>query len=503
MTLVGTVASVYGDRVVRVVYSKLAAKHKLRAWVQLLALCAQSPDHDWEAVTVGRGQRGGVAASHLAGVSAADAVRHLDDLVEAYRAGMGIPLPLPPKAAAVYAAKRRAGVSVLVAQTQAGKEWRRSGSDQREMGEFDDADHLRVWGEVHLDALLASPAGPIRHPVAGRAAPLRTAGPNGVDAVARRRDGGLVVALLPPCFDLRGALPTGTTVLEASAGTGKTYTIAGLAARYLAEGVAGIDEMMMVTFGRAATAELRDVVRERLVSSSRRTRRPGRSTNLVRRPAPAPRARHGRRGRARHHRLATAVANFDAATIATTHGFCHQMLAGLGIAADVDQDATFSEATGDLVTDVVSDLYVADYGTPPSEHPGVLPAGRDGRRSRRCRPCRSVGAEGCSRGHAARHPGRVRRAGPRRGSPTQAIDAADGLRRSTDAPARRADRSRHRRRRMRADPYPVPDRAGRRVPGHRSGAVGDPASVRSTDIARWCSSATRSRRSTPSAAPTW
>ncbi len=160
VTLVGTVASVYGDRVVRVVYSKLAAKHKLRAWVQLLALCAQSPDHDWEAVTVGRGQRGGVAASHLAGVSAADAVRHLDDLVEAYRAGMGIPLPLPPKAAAVYAAKRRAGVSVLVAQTQAGKEWRRSGSDQREMGEFDDADHLRVWGEVHLDALLAIPRDP-------------------------------------------------------------------------------------------------------------------------------------------------------------------------------------------------------------------------------------------------------------------------------------------------------------------------------------------------------
>ena len=37
-------------------------------------------------------------------------------------------------------------------------------------------------------------------------------------------------------FDLCGPLPSGTTVLEASAGTGKTYTIASLAARYLAEG---------------------------------------------------------------------------------------------------------------------------------------------------------------------------------------------------------------------------------------------------------------------------
>ena len=36
----------------------------------------------------------------------------------------------------------------------------------------------------------------------------------------------------PPPFDVCGRLPTGTTVLEASAGTGKTYTIAALAARY-------------------------------------------------------------------------------------------------------------------------------------------------------------------------------------------------------------------------------------------------------------------------------
>ena len=38
-------------------------------------------------------------------------------------------------------------------------------------------------------------------------------------------------------FDIRGPLPEGITVLEASAGTGKTYTIAALAARYVAEGI--------------------------------------------------------------------------------------------------------------------------------------------------------------------------------------------------------------------------------------------------------------------------
>jgi exodeoxyribonuclease V beta subunit len=174
-----------------------------------------------------------------------------------------------------------------------------------------------------------------------------------------------------PTFDLRGPLPERTTVLEASAGTGKTFTIAGLATRYLADGIARIDEMMMVTFGRAATAELREVVRDRLVGAA-----VGLADPETARTSPDDLLRFLARGTddevaTRHHRLATAAANFDAATIATTHGFCHQMLAGLGIAADVDSDATFSEATDDLVMDVVTDLYVSDYGLPGSAEPVV------------------------------------------------------------------------------------------------------------------------------------
>ena len=65
-------------------------------------------------------------------------------------------------------------------------------------------------------------------------------------------------------FDLTDPLPRGTTVLEASAGTGKTYAIAALTARYLAEGRATIGDLLLVTFSRAATAELRGRVRERI-----------------------------------------------------------------------------------------------------------------------------------------------------------------------------------------------------------------------------------------------
>ncbi len=175
----------------------------------------------------------------------------------------------------------------------------------------------------------------------------------------------------PAVFDLCGPdLPQGTTALEASAGTGKTHTIAGLAVRYLAEGVARIDELMLVTFGRAATAELRERVRQRLtevttaledVASARKSK-----DDLVRWLVDGP----DDVALLRRQRLARGVADFDAATIATTHGFCHQMLAGLGIAADLDADVTFADQTNDLVADVATDLYLADYGRDDSPAAG-------------------------------------------------------------------------------------------------------------------------------------
>ncbi|HZI37386.1 MAG TPA: UvrD-helicase domain-containing protein, partial [Acidimicrobiia bacterium] len=83
-------------------------------------------------------------------------------------------------------------------------------------------------------------------------------------------------------FDVCGPLPApGVTVLEASAGTGKTFTIAALAARYVADGIP-LHELLVVTFTRMATGELRDRVRERLVSAEQ-----GLLRVLAGEPAPA------------------------------------------------------------------------------------------------------------------------------------------------------------------------------------------------------------------------
>ena len=166
-------------------------------------------------------------------------------------------------------------------------------------------------------------------------------------------------------FDLLGELPTGTVVLEASAGTGKTYALAGLVTRFVAEGRARLDEMLLITFGRAASQELRERVRTQLLEAelaladpSRWRDDPGLLGHLVQEDVAG-----------RRLRLRDALANFDAATIATTHQFCQLVLRSLGVAGDTDAGVTLVDDLGDLVTEVVDDLYLGLFGSSPDQPP--------------------------------------------------------------------------------------------------------------------------------------
>ncbi|MGV8874056.1 MAG: UvrD-helicase domain-containing protein [Rhodococcus sp. (in: high G+C Gram-positive bacteria)] len=159
-------------------------------------------------------------------------------------------------------------------------------------------------------------------------------------------------------FDLLGPMPTGTTVLEASAGTGKTYAIVGLAARYVAEGIAEISDLLLVTFSRAATQELRDRTRSRFASIAQHLADPeaarAQRDPLVAFLASADDAEVDRR----RSRLRKALSDFDAGTIVTTHSFCQRMLDGLGIAGEREPESTFVESVSDLLEEVVDDLYL-------------------------------------------------------------------------------------------------------------------------------------------------
>ena len=149
-------------------------------------------------------------------------------------------------------------------------------------------------------------------------------------------------------FDLLGPLPGPgrTTVLEASAGTGKTFALAGLVTRYLAEGVATLDEMLLITFSRAASRELRERVRAQVSQTVAALCDPTAD-------APNELVAHLMRGSAadrdqRCRRLRDALAGFDAATIATTHEFCSMVLKSLGVAGDTDAGVTLVESLEDL-----------------------------------------------------------------------------------------------------------------------------------------------------------
>src|SRR5262249_14554142 len=111
--LVGTVPGVRGDLVVATTYSRVAPKHRLAAWVYLLALAASRPATPYEAVTLGRSTRSRsagevtVARIRLPGdpeTRRVEALRELAVLVDLFDRGMREPLPLYCKTSAAYAA---------------------------------------------------------------------------------------------------------------------------------------------------------------------------------------------------------------------------------------------------------------------------------------------------------------------------------------------------------------------------------------------------------------
>ena len=138
--------------------------------------------------------------------------------------------------------------------------------------------------------------------------------------------------------------------VEASAGTGKTFSIAALIVRELANNSdLSISEILVTTFTRNAAAELRDRVRRRIVATARSLKA---GTNEDNDPIVELLSAGTQDERDQRYRnLMRALVEFDTATIATIHSVCSKIIAlagksGAG-ADENDQDRIIAEVVND------------------------------------------------------------------------------------------------------------------------------------------------------------
>jgi exodeoxyribonuclease V beta subunit len=154
----------------------------------------------------------------------------------------------------------------------------------------------------------------------------------------------------------------GLQLIEASAGTGKTWNICALYLRLLLERRFTVQQVLVVTFTNAATAELRERIRSRLVDTLAALRAPPSPAAASADPFVADLLQH-----LRHHhgladaemaqRLDAALQTFDEAAIFTIHGFCQRALADTPFAAQMPLVQTLLQDDRDLLLQAVHDVW--------------------------------------------------------------------------------------------------------------------------------------------------
>ena len=167
-------------------------------------------------------------------------------------------------------------------------------------------------------------------------------------------------------FSPTQALPRGTTLIEASAGTGKTWTITGLVLRLLLEEGLGVQDILIVTFTEAATSELQDRVRSRIreaqehLSGSEPTEDPLLEHLATVTAGDRPLALR---------RLRQALYDFDCAAISTIHGFCKRMLQENAFESGALFDTELVADQTELLQTIAYDFWATRMG---SAHPALV-----------------------------------------------------------------------------------------------------------------------------------
>jgi exodeoxyribonuclease V gamma subunit len=133
-TVSGTVAGVHGAVLLRVIFSRVSPRHRIAAWVRMLAVTACG--RPVQAVTVGRGPDGTVVASRVGPLVPSVARRRLAELIALYDRGMREPLAVACQTSAAFVAHGEA-----VARRTWTSEW---GIDKEDR----ELEHQLVFGGV-------------------------------------------------------------------------------------------------------------------------------------------------------------------------------------------------------------------------------------------------------------------------------------------------------------------------------------------------------------------
>jgi len=160
----------------------------------------------------------------------------------------------------------------------------------------------------------------------------------------------------------------GQRLIEASAGTGKTFSIALLFLRLVLEQELDVDRILVITFTSAATEELRSRINERLREAlhclahldDARGQEPeeGVLVRLLKSVADSKGA---------EIRLADALARMDEAAVYTIHGFCQRMLQDNAFQSGSLFDLEFLESEKSLRSQIIEDFWRRSFYTSPLE----------------------------------------------------------------------------------------------------------------------------------------
>ncbi|GAB1387950.1 MAG: hypothetical protein AMXMBFR78_29770 [Rubrivivax sp.] len=163
----------------------------------------------------------------------------------------------------------------------------------------------------------------------------------------------------PKPLDVFADALEGTMLIEASAGTGKTWNLCALVLRLLLEKDLTLPQILVVTFTKAATAELRERVRARLadvLAALGHEAHDGAAAPdpFVQALLAALRAR-GLADATMRQRLQLALQTFDEASIFTIHGFCQRALAEAPFAAGLPMHRELGAEDGERLQQVTND----------------------------------------------------------------------------------------------------------------------------------------------------